>query len=209
LERNSRRPERAQKRRREIVESAARLFDERGYFGTSLDDVAQAVGLRKATLYHYFRGKDEILSSIHDEFLTWTMEREEARAGYGLSPEQHVLESIADILEIIRARPGHIRVFVEHFRELEPAARAEVERKRARYTQMIEQLIRNGMDQGVFRRMDSRLAVLALFGACNWAYHWLPRDPAVDTRQTAYAIWDLLMRGVEAPAVAAPDQNAS
>ncbi len=196
------RPEKAERRRREIVDSAATLFDRSGYFGTSLDDVAEAVGLRKATLYHYFSGKDEILSSIHDEFLTWTMAREEARTGYGFSPEQHLLESIADILEIISARPGHIRVFVEHYRELAPEARDAVAAKRALYSGMIEKVIRDGMESGAFRSMDSRLAVLALFGACNWAYHWLPRDPTDDPRRTAYALWDFLMRGIQAPAAA-------
>jgi TetR/AcrR family transcriptional regulator, cholesterol catabolism regulator len=194
------RPDKAERRRREIVESAAALFDAKGYYGTNLDEVAAAVGLRKATLYHYFRGKEEILNSIHEDFLGWSLEREEMRRDSDLSPEQHLLESIADMLEIISERPGHIRTFVEHYRELDPEAQKTVAAKRAYYSGLIEQVIIDGMDAGVFRKMDSKMALFALFGACNWAYQWLPQDPGADPRRVAYSLWEILMHGIQAPA---------
>ena len=190
----------ADARRREIVERAADLFDERGYHGTNLEDVAAAVGLRKASLYHYFRSKDDILKLIHEDFLTWTMRREEQRRSYDLPAGQHLLEIIADTLEVLAQRPGHIRVFVEHYRELDQETRDRITEERARYTQMVEDVIRSGVATGAFRPMDPRLAVLALFGACNWAYQWYRSTDGQEPRDMAYAIWDLLMRGVHARA---------
>jgi len=190
----------ADKRRREIVERAAELFEERGYHGTSLEDVAAAVGLRKASLYHYFRGKDDILKLIHHDFLAWTMQREEQRRAYDLPPGQHLLEIISDTLEVLARRRGHVRVFIEHYRELDDDTREHIEKERAHYAQMVEEVIERGVETGAFRPMDPRLAVLALFGACNWAYQWYHPSDGDEPRAMAYALWDLLMRGVHARA---------
>jgi AcrR family transcriptional regulator len=190
------RTKRADARRQDVIDRAAELFDESGYFQTSLDDIAAAVGLRKASLYHYFSGKDEILNAIHEEFLSITSAREAARAQYRLPAAQHLLEIVADTLEVIAERPGHIRVFIEHFRELNPEAQAEIAAKRAAYTEMVEDVIKDGVKQGVFEDLDPRLTLLAVFGVCNWAYQWLDTDGGEEPRQTAYALWDLLMRGI-------------
>lgn len=186
----------ADERRKEIVDQAAALFNARGYHGTSLEDVAAAVGLRKASLYHYFRGKDDILKLIHEDFLTWTMQREEQRRAYGLPPGQHLLEIIADTLEVLSRRPGHIRVFIEHYRELDETTRTHIAEERERYAGMVEDVIRSGIEKGVFRPVDPRLGMLALFGAVNWAYQWYRPKEGDEPRQMAYALWDLLMRGV-------------
>ena len=186
----------ADERRKEIVDQAASLFNTRGYHGTSLEDVAAAVGLRKASLYHYFRGKDDILKLIHEDFLAWTMQREEKRRAYDLPPGQHLLEIISDTLEVLSLRPGHVRVFIEHYRELDETTRAHIVRERERYAGMVEDVIRAGVESGAFRPMDPRMAVLALFGAINWAYQWYRPAHGDEPRQMAYALWDLLMRGV-------------
>jgi TetR/AcrR family transcriptional regulator, cholesterol catabolism regulator len=188
----------ADRRRREIVEQAATLFEEHGYHGTSLEDVAAAVGLRKASLYHYFRGKDDILKLIHHDFLEWTMKREEQRRAYDLPPGQHLLEIISDTLEVLARRRGHVRVFIEHYRELDDVTRDHMAKERARYTRMVEEVIAHGVETGAFRPMDTRLAVLALFGACNWAYQWYHPAEGDEPRAMAYALWDLLVRGVAA-----------
>jgi TetR/AcrR family transcriptional regulator, cholesterol catabolism regulator len=193
----------ADARRREIVEQAAALFDARGYFGTNLEDVAAAVGLRKASLYHYFTGKDDILRLIHTDFLAWTMEREERRRAYDLPPAQHLLEIVSDTLEVIGRRPGHVRVFIEHYRDLDDETRRHIVAERERYTTMVEEVIRQGVETGAFRPMDPRLGVLALFGACNWSYQWYRPSDEESPRDTAMALWDILMRGVSAAPAAA------
>src|ERR1044072_4458348 len=108
------------------------------------------------------------------------------------------------MLEMISQRPGHIRTFIEHYRELDPAAQKTIAAKRDHYSGLIEEVILAGMDAGPFSRMDSKMALLALFGAVNWAYQWLPQVPDADPRRVAYALWETLMRGIQAPAVKQP-----
>src|SRR6516165_1267228 len=62
-------------RKHEIVTAAASVFDRDGYGSTSMDDIARTVGIAKPTLYHYFSSKDEILTSIHEEFIDLLLDR--------------------------------------------------------------------------------------------------------------------------------------
>lgn len=193
---SSRRPG-AAKRRAEIVAAAAKLFDRVGYAQASLGDLAAAVGIAKPTLYHYFESKDEILFEIHDEFISLLTERHESRLAQGaLAEDQLLLEVMGDILELMETHHGHVRTFFEHHRELNEEARREIRRKRDRYAAMVEQLIADGIERGIFRSTDPRLATLATFGICNWAYQWYRGDGRLRPREIAYYLWDFVVDGL-------------
>lgn len=184
-------------RLREIVDRAAVLFDERGYHRVSMEDIAAAVGIRKPTLYHYVRSKDQILALIHHEFMSLVISRAEARSEVAMPPAQRLLEFMADILELMHTHRGHVRVFFEHHRELPPEEQSAVRAIRDRYERMVEGAIREGAESGAFRTTAPRLTTLALFGMCNWAYQWYQREGPLRTREIAYTFWDVLLRGLE------------
>lgn len=187
-------------RRRQIVDEAARLFDERGYHATSMEDIAATVGVRKPTLYHYFSSKDEILRSIHEEFIELLLERQERRARTPLPAVQMLLEMMADILELMETHRGHVRVFFEHHRELAAPAHAEIAAKRGRYEAMAGELIERGIQEGALRPdVDVRLVTLAMFGMCNWAYQWYRPSGPLGTREVASVFWDALVHGIGLP----------
>jgi AcrR family transcriptional regulator len=186
-------------RRADLIRRAAELFDTDGYHLTSMGEIAEAVGVSKPTLYHYVASKDEILLEIHEQFIDPLIERQERRRQTALGAEQLILELIGDILEVIDAYRGHVRVFFEHHRELPPEPRAAIMAKRERYQELVEDVIRGGIDEGVFRPVDVELAALALFGMCNWAYQWYRPDGPMRSREIAYVFWDLLVHGLAAP----------
>ncbi len=182
-------------RRQQIITLAASLFDQ-GYSSTTMDDIAREVGVAKPTLYHYFPSKDDILQAIHEEFIDLLISRHEARDGTGLRPEQLLLEAMADILELMETHHGHVRVFFEHHRELPAEARGPIRVKRDRYEQIVEGLIGEGIEIGVFRETDSHLATLATFGMCNWAYQWYRPGGSLRPREIAYQFWSYLVYGL-------------
>jgi hypothetical protein len=124
------------------------------------------------------------------------MTRHEARATAGLRPEQLLLEAMADILELMETHRGHVRVFFEHHRELPPEAREPIRIKRDRYETIVENLISEGIELGVFRRTDPHLATLATFGMCNWAYQWYRPGGPMRPREIAYQFWNYLVHGL-------------
>lgn len=166
----------AERRRREVATQAAELFDRTGYHTTNVAALAEAAGLRKATLYHYFAGKDEILFWIHEEFIDLLIAKEAGRGS--LAAADALREIMVDVLELMRTHRGHVRVFFEHHRELSPERRETIRRKRDAYQAAVESIVRRGIGDGSFRDVDPRLTTLAVFGMCNWAYQWYrPEGP--------------------------------
>jgi len=186
-------------RRRQLVARAAALFDERGYHQTSVEDLAEACGIRKPTLYHYFSGKDEILFWIHEEFIDLLIARQQAREQREMPAAEALREIIADVLGVIRSHRGYVRVFFEHHRELNGDARAAIRAKRDAYQASIERLFERGIAAGEFRPIDPRLATLVLAGMCNWAYHWYDPEGPLGTDEIAEAFWTILHEGFESP----------
>lgn len=185
-------------RRQGVVDLAAALFDANGYHRTSMAEIAEGAGLRKPSLYHYFSSKDEILYRIHEGFIDQLIAKHEERLGAPMPPTEILLELMHDMLEVTAARRGHVRVSFEHFRELPEDRREVIREKRARYQSFVEGAVRAGIERGDFRPVDPRLATLALFGMCNWAYQWFRPDGSLRAGEIADFLWDIFMRGVRA-----------
>lgn len=191
-------PTAADRRRAEIINLAAQLFDRRGYSNVSMEQIAVAAGMAKPTLYHYFRGKDEILRGIHEVFIDVLLERYDQRQQLGLSPALVLLGAMTDIYGLMETHRGHVRVFFEHHRELPATVREQIRIKRSRYEQLIRGTIVDGIEAGQFRDIDPEAATLAVFGICNWAYQWWRPGSGTDPALTAQKMWDLVVRGMGA-----------
>src|ERR687887_2140194 len=187
-------------RRSELTREAARLFARQGYHGTSIGDLAAALGVQKGSLYSHIESKQDLL---YETML------EGARAFHG------GLDAIAEQLpatEKIRlALRAHLRVvadqlevatvFVQEWKYLEGTRLEEIVAERRRYEERIRELFREGREQSEFRTdLDESVAALLFLSAANWAYTWL--RPGTDTDELADAFYALLvdgMRGYSTP----------
>jgi AcrR family transcriptional regulator len=188
----------AEDRRREIVGLAADLFDRHGYSKVTMEQIALSAGIAKPTLYHYFRGKDEILRGIHESFMDLLLDRHTERQRLGLVATDLLLGVMTDILGLMQTHRGHVRVYFEHHRELPPAVRGEIRAKRVRYEGMVRAAVHEGIASGQFRDVDAETATLAIFGMCNWTYQWWRPEAGEDPARAALRMWDLVMRGLQA-----------
>ena len=181
-------------RRAELTRQAARLFAEKGYHGTSIGDLAGAMGVQKGSLYAHIASKQDLLYE--------TM-RDGATAFHG------ALDEIPDTLratEKIRlALRAHLRVvaeqldvatvFVREWRYLEGDRRDEIIAERRRYEDRIRALFREGRELGELRTdLDDVTAALLTLSAVNWAYTWL--QPGRDTDELADRFYALLVDGM-------------
>jgi TetR/AcrR family transcriptional regulator, cholesterol catabolism regulator len=181
-------------RRSALTREAARLFAQKGYHGTSIGDLAEAMGVQKGSLYAHIKSKQDLLYE--------TM-AEGARAFHA------GLDTIADDLpatEKIRlALRSHLRVvadqleiatvFVQEWRYLEGERRDEIVAERRRYEERIRAYFREGRDLGTLRTdLDDATAALFVLSAANWAYTWL--RPGADTDELADRFYALLLDGI-------------
>ena len=188
-------------RRSELTRQAARLFAERGYHGTSIGDLAEALGVQKASLYHHIASKQDLL---HETV------RDGATAFHGMLdglPEggrasDRIRLAIRGHLRVVADQLDVATVFMREWRFLDGEARAETLRERRRYEERFRALFREGRELGELRTdLDEASAALLVLSALNWAYTWL--DPNRDTDRLADRFHTLLvdgMRGYATPA---------
>jgi AcrR family transcriptional regulator len=181
-------------RRRELTREAAKLFAQKGYHGTSIGDIAEAMGVQKGSLYAHIASKEDLLYE--------TM-REGAAAFHAALDA--VPEDTPAVEKIRLALRGHLRVvaeqldvatvFVQEWRYLEGERRDEIVAERRRYEERIRDLFREGRELSELRAdLDETAAVLLLLSAANWAYTWL--QPGRDTDEIADRFFALLVDGV-------------
>ena len=188
-------------RRSELNRQAARLFAEKGYHGTSIGDLAEAMGVQKGSLYHHIASKGDLL---------WDVASDGAAAFHG------ALDAIPDelrpVVKLRAALRAHLRVvseqldvatvFVREWRYLDDARRDEFVAERRRYEERIRALFRDGVEQSELRTdLDVNAAARLFLSAANWAYTWL--QPGRDTDELADRFYALLidgMRGYATPA---------
>jgi TetR/AcrR family transcriptional regulator, cholesterol catabolism regulator len=181
-------------RREELTRTAARLFAERGYHATSLADLAEALGIQKASLYHHIDSKEDLL---------WEVARAGAEAFH--ASLDAVPEGVPAAEKIRLALRGHLRVvaeqldaatvFTREWRALAGERRAAFLGERRRYEERVRELFREGVEGGELRTdLDVATAALLFLSAANWAYTWL--RPGSDTDLLADRFYGVLLDGM-------------
>jgi TetR/AcrR family transcriptional regulator len=184
-----------------ILRHAARLFARRGYIGTSMNQVAEAAGLSKASLYHYYRDKYAMLVEIAVGHVT-TLEAlvDEVRL-QALAPDAAVRRLIERIIgEYADAQDAH-RVLTEDVRFLEPDDRERVLGAERRVVAGFAQAIGHWQPHQADAGLTKPLTML-LFGMINWLFTWHRPDGGLSHAELAPIVADLFFAGV--PGVKAP-----
>lgn len=184
-------------RRDEIVQAAANIFESHGYYHTSMDDIAEAIGIRKPTLYHYVESKGQIVAWIHDRLCDGFIARINQWIDEGRSPNRCLMSVMTDIFETLDAEPGHLRVYFEHHREIPEKYQATSRAKRDEYFRTVRDLIAAGVEAGEFHVEDLEMTTFALFGMCNWAYQWYRPNGTLTPQQVAEMFWRIFASGIE------------
>ena len=184
-----------ERRRQEILHAALETVREKGYHATTLDDIAERLGVRKAALYYYFPDKDSILFACHQESLAELdrmIERSEeccdtATARLAFLIKEHV-RVMTDTLE------GSPLAF--EVPALSPERRAEIVAGRDRYEHLLRDLVGEGIEAGEFREVDPKIAVFAILGAINWIARWYRPEGEAHAPELGEQFSDYLLGGL-------------
>jgi AcrR family transcriptional regulator len=181
-------------RRDELVAVATRLFAERGYHGTSMADLAEAMGVQKGSLYSLTESKQDLLISVT---------REDAAAFHaaldgvadGEPPLERLRLALRAHLAVVAAQVDAATVFTREWRFLEEPERAAFRAERRRYEERWRDLCREAAERGALRAdLDVDATVLLVLSAANWAYTWI--SPDADTEALADRFFTIITDGV-------------
>lgn len=195
--RRTRTPEHRTPRREEILEVAADLFAEQGYDAVSLADIAQAVGLSKATLYHYFDRKEAILGTI----VVTTIRDLNAAVDAAIAD---VAEPGARLTVFLEAQAGFFeahqtwfKVLLTRFNSLtEPRLRDLAVEWRVNYENTIKRIIHDGIATGAFRTASPNSVVRAALASLYWLARWYRPGGPQSASEIAREYADVLLYGV-------------
>ena len=158
--------------RDQILRTAADLFRERGFPATTLDDIAKPLGMSKASLYTYFRAKEEILAAISRETIESFTRELSLVLGSDLSPEAKLRRIVREHVRFVIANRSFLTVFFSEEANLPARFARALAAQKDRYDKGVESVIADGIRRGVFRDMPPRLVVFGLLGMVNWLYKW-------------------------------------
>lgn len=182
--------------RDEILEAAAQIISKKGFHATSMQDIAEAVELRKASLYHHVSSKQEILVDLLDkglDILILNMElvvRQEIPAEEKLKlAMQSYLDTLAENIELASV------LLLEH-RSLENKMRKQHVARRDRYEDYWLEIIKEGNSQGVFKCREPEMAIKAILGIANWTIMWFNPNGRLTANEIADLSSNLILNGL-------------
>lgn len=164
---------RAKERFEEIIAVSAELFSQKGYHGTSLEEIGERLGVQKAALYHYVRSKEDILIEIYERTLTRAEQEVLPIAKEPFSPDERLRRMVSKYVELMLADADMWSLLHYQQSALPDEINKEKLRRYKIFERTFESMIKESQDAGIFKQMPARLMTFCLFGMCNYTYQWI------------------------------------
>lgn len=191
--------ERYERRRGEVIAAAAKVFAERGYHETTIEDLIEASGMTRGGLYHYTESKRDLLLAVIDELMRPLLAQAQEMMSQPQPPEVHLRQLLRLWLAHVASHRNHMIVFSQERQTLSHGPGwSEVAKARKRFERMLAEVIDRGRREGSFQTADPQLVVLMLLGAVNYTPQWFSARGRLSPEQIADLYCDTLLAGIGA-----------
>jgi len=187
-------------RRQELIDVAAEIFHDKGYDATSIQDIANELGILKGSLYYYIDSKDDLLYEVVQEVHEAGLVHIAACRALEADAITTLRFFIRGHITLMREQWAKIGVFLRDYRSLSKKRRDQVIKERAEYLAYVEEVVKQGQKEGsIPANHDPRLATLAVLGMLNWMYEWYRPNAEVDPEFVAQEFTSLALGALTAP----------
>jgi AcrR family transcriptional regulator len=184
----------------EIVTVATEMFARDGFGATSLDDIAEELGVSQAALYYHIKNKEEILRHIYLTVLQVSEEPLKTILQSQTSTREKLQRAIEHHVTVAADRSPAMIVFYREWSHLTGPFANEIKLRQKAYEHYFEQIIEDGKSAGDFAStLDSKITTFALLGMCNWLSHWYNAGGQYTPAQIAHIFIAIVENGLYAP----------
>lgn len=180
----------------EILSAAAQIISQKGFHAASMQDIAQAVNLQKASLYHHISSKQDILLALLDRALDLLIEHIELVVQQPLPADQKLRLAMIEYLQAMLEQRDLASVLLLEYRSLEPQYHSRHIPRRDRFERIWRDMLQEGIEQGIFNCTDPAFASRSLLGVMNWTITWYHPDGSLSPAEIAEQTADLFFDGL-------------
>jgi AcrR family transcriptional regulator len=183
--------------RDDIVDAATRVFSERGYHGSSMADVAAAVGIRKPSLYHHVRSKEDLLFAIHDRLIDELSDETDAALAAAATPSDKLRAALRVTMEFVARNKDAVTVFLQERHAVGGDRWDALVAKRDRYEKRISSVIADGVAAGDFVDLPPDIAARGVLAMANWGYTWFQPGGRLTPEEVSETFAAIALSGLE------------
>ena len=190
-------------RREELIEAAARVFRRKGFTTSKLLDIAEEMGIDRASLYYYTSGKEELFEDVVAEAVRENVLAVEALRTEDRPADRKLATFVERLMESYERHYPYLYVYVQE-NMAHMSDDSEWNREMAslgrRFDDAVRGIIQQGLDEGVFvSGADARVLANGIIGMCNWSYRWFHPKKGVDAKAIGYEFSAMILNGLRAP----------
>lgn len=196
--------------REKILAAAVRLFAEFGYHASSMRDIARVTGIQAASIYYHYANKQALLVEIMDTHMRNLNANLERIVQKQAPIRQRLREAIANHIRLHTTYKAEFFIIDTEIRALEGENRTSILALRDRYESLLQELLREGMQQGIFRQLDIKVASYALIAMCTEVATWFRPEGRLSVQQVIDIYTMMISEGLllEEAAARRPGESA-
>jgi AcrR family transcriptional regulator len=183
-------------RKEQILQTAAKMFQERGYASTSMRDIASELGIEAASLYHHIKSKEEILETICFETALKLLTAIAEVNDIYFNAEEKLRTAIQNHVQIIAENVHQSAVFLREWKSLSEPKLSEFKILRDAYENEVKVILSEGVNEDIFDDVDQKFATLTILSTVNWINEWYSPSGKMNAQEIANKLSDFIMGGL-------------
>jgi len=180
----------------QLLEAATHLFKEQGYHSTSMQELADAVGMQKGSLYYYIAGKEDLLRRLMERVTSFMAAQIDEIYASDLPPARKLHWALENHAVIMMDHLDLVAVYLNEYRNLPPEHLVEALTVRKHYEQVLMQIVEDGIASGEFRAVNVKMAVFGMLGMLNWTHQWFSPGGSFSSNEVATTLADFALHGL-------------
>ncbi|MFJ7639275.1 TetR/AcrR family transcriptional regulator [Peribacillus sp. NPDC097206] len=181
-----------------MTEHGIRLFEQKGFSETSIQDIVESVGVTKGTFYYYFTSKEQLLMDIHLAYINELLIGQETiLQDTSKGCKDKLFDMVYMLLKSIKSKKSSATIFFREMKNLSKDKLDQILPKRDEFRNKIEGLLIEGGKRGEFRStLDTSIISFAILGVVNWSYQWFDPDGKKTDREVAEIFMEMILHGI-------------